>query len=139
MPSVKQVRAAVKTTLTAAIAETSVYERVPGSVVVPAILIVPAQADYVAVMGNAATGWEFDLVVLAPSTDEDVAQDILDDYVDARGSKSIVAAIHANTGLGRTDCSAVVRRMTNYGFKYKVGTDDYIGATLRLFVIATHA
>lgn len=139
MPSLKQVRAAVKATLLAAIDETSVYERVPGSVVVPAILIVPAQADYLAVMGNASTGWEFDLVVLAPSADEDVAQDILDDYVEARGSKSIVAAIHANTSLGRTDCSAVVRRMTNYGIKYSVADNPYIGATLRLFVIATHA
>src|SRR5215207_1370120 len=135
MPTLKQVREAAKTTLLAAIADTSVYKRVPTSVNVPAILIVPAQGDYLIVHGNAGTGWEFDLIVLAPSGDEDVAQDVLDDYVDARGDKSIVSAIHANPSLGRNDCSAFVRSLSNYGAKYKVGVDEYIGATLRLSVL----
>lgn len=139
MPTLKNVRTAIKSTLESAITGLKVYERVPAGVVVPAVLIVPALADYLVVHGNAGTGWEFDLVVLAPSADEDVAQDILDDYVDARGSKSIVAVICASPALGRSDCYATVRRMSNYGIRYTVGSDQFIGATLRLFVVATHA
>lgn len=129
----------MKATLQAAFDDTAVYERVPASVVVPAVLIVPAQGDYLVVHGNGGTSWEFDLVVVVPSADEDVAQDILDDYIDARGDKSIVAVVHANPSLGRADCSAVVRRLSNYGIKYAVSGTEYIGATLRLSVLATHA
>ena len=107
--------------------------------IVPAVLIVPAQADYMLVHGNAGTGWEFDLVVLAPSGEEEVGQDILDDFIDARGDKSLIAAIHANPTLGRSDCSAVIRRLTNYGIKSEIGGTAYVGATVRMFVLATHS
>ncbi len=138
MPTLKEVRKAVRATIEDTIEDIKVYERVPASVIVPAVLIVPAQADYLIVHGNAGTGWEFDLIVLAPSGDEEVAQDILDDYIDARGTRSIVAALHTSASLGRNDCSASLRRLSSYGSKYSVGGTEYVGASLRLFVIASH-
>lgn len=139
MPTLKEIRKAVKATLDNAIGDVAVYERVPSAVVLPAVLIVPAQADYLLVHGNAGTGWQFDLIVLVPTADETVAQDILDDFVDAHGPRSIVAAIHASPSLGRDDCSATVRQLAKYAISYTVGIDQHLGATLRLFVVATHS
>ena len=136
--TLKDVRTAIATTLSAVLTDVKMYRRVPESIVAPCIVIQPAAADYLVVHGNGATGWEFDLQVLVRSTDDDVAQEELDDYVTATGTKSIVRIIHATPALGRTDASAVVRSLTAYGSSYTVSGDTFVGATLRLYVILTN-
>lgn len=139
MPTLSEVRTAVASTLRTAITpELNVYHRVRPSVVAPAIIVMPAEADYLEVFGNAGTGWELDLVALVSPADEDAAQDLLDELVEPTGARSIIAAIAATPTLGRNDCHGVVRRLNNYGIRYQVGVDDFIGATLRMFVIATN-
>lgn len=139
MPTLKEVRHAVATTLSSAISGLAVYERVPSSVVVPALMVAPSEAMYQFVMGNRGTQWSFDLMVLSGAADSEIAQDVLDDFVDATGSKSIRAAIHAAPQLGRNDVSAAVETMTNYGMRYEIGTTDFLGATLRLKVVASNS
>jgi len=139
MPTVREIRAAIGATVTANIDRLKIYKYVPPSVILPCLIIAPASADYLVTHGNAGTGWEFDLHILVQSTEDEVAQDALDDYIDATSDRSIVRVIFENTDLGIDNVSAVVRRMTAHNFRFQAAGDDHIGATLRLSVLATNS
>jgi hypothetical protein len=75
--------------------------------------------------------------VLAPSGDNDVGQDILDDYVTGAGDKSIRQAVFNNRTLGLSNVDAHVSGMTDYGGSFEAVDVDHIGARLRLVVHTT--
>lgn len=140
MPTLVEIRTAIKTTLDTALPKTAVYKRVPDNPVLPCVIVQPAvPSDYQVVFGRKADRWEFDLHVLVPSADSDVAQDTLDEYIAGVGELSIPAIIHANPTLGRADCSSAVLRLTAYGFRFQAVGVDHVGATLRMLVVATNS
>jgi hypothetical protein len=135
-----EIRTAIQQTLLDNIAGINVYRNFPGTVVAPAIGILPAPMDYLLTFGNSSTPWEFDLIVVVEG-DDDTAQDPLDELIDAVGNRSIAQVLLANQTLGRSDCSLKKPlTMSNYGAKYKFGGDDlYVGATIRIGVVTTHS
>lgn len=140
MATLKQVRAGFKTTLEANITSPNIlaYSRVPASPIVPCVVVMPAATEYLVTMNRGGDMWDFDLHVLTPSGDDDVAQDLLDEYIAPTGTRSIPAIIHANQALGLSGVQAVVRRLTNYGFRFEAVQIPHIGATLRAQVLITN-
>jgi hypothetical protein len=140
MSTLKQVRAAVGTTVNANISSPNmmVYSRVPANPIVPCLVVVPATADYLLTMNRGGDDWYFDLHILVPSADDDVGQDLLDEYVAGRGARSIVTIVHANPSLGLADVSAVVTGMTAYNYRFDAVGVAHIGATLRLRVVLSN-
>lgn len=137
MPTLGEVRTAIKATLVLALPKTAVLKHIIGNPPLPCIMIQPATNDYLVVMRRGADTYELDLHILVPGDDE-VAQDALDEYVSGIGDKSIALIVENNKTLGRSDCSAVVARMTNYGFRFALVGNDHVGATLRLRVTVTN-
>lgn len=134
MASLAAVRAAVKTTLEAAIPGLRVYEKVAAAVQVPAVVVEPDLADFVAAMGRGIDTWEFDLQVVVGDSEEIVGQAKLDALVTGAGDLSIRAAIFASQSLGLAGTNAHVRAMTAYGVRFEQAPIQHIGATLRLVV-----
>lgn len=139
MSSLAAVRTAVITTLGLHLPGVKLYRRVPASVILPCVIVMPALADYLVTHGNGGTMWDLDLHVLVSSTDEDVAQEALDQYIAPIGDKSIVRIIHENPTLGADNISALVVRLTAYGFQFAVSGDQHIGATLRMQALTTNS
>lgn len=138
MASLTDVRTALADILSDNISGLNTYRRVPGAIVAPAVVIYPGPMDYLFAYQNPATSWEFDLIVAVPG-DDDYAQDPLDELIDATGARSIPAVLLANPKLGRSDCNVKAPlRMTNYGAKVKFGDVTYVGATIRVGVLASH-
>jgi hypothetical protein len=140
MSTLKQIRAAFKTVLEANISspKVQVYNRVPGAPILPCIIVQPATTDYLITHNRGGDVWEFDLHIVVPSADDEVGQDLLDEYVAGTGARSVVAIIHANGSLGLSDVSSVVSRMTAYGFRFDAIGDPHVGATLRARVLLSN-
>lgn len=140
MSTLKQVRSAFKTVFEANITNppVMVYNRVPAAPVLPCVIVMPAAVDYLVTHNRGGDLWEFDLHVLVPSGDDDVGQDLLDEYVAGTGSRSLVTIVQANNTLGLSDVSAVVLGMTSYGFRFESSQTPHIGATLRARVVLTN-
>lgn len=138
--TLKEIRAAIGDVLEANIVNPpiQVYRRVGGNLNVPCIVVMPATTDYLVTYNRGGDLWEFDLHILTPSADEDVGQDLLDEYVAGTGDRSVVSVIHQNKQLGLTGVEAHVARMTNYGFRFEVIQVPHIGATLRAQVLVTN-
>ncbi len=142
MASLSQLRTAVKDTLVAALgAGTEVYDTIPGSPALPCVCVVPDSANFVVAMARGTDTWNFDLVVLVPSGDNQFGQSRLDPYVTGAGALSVRQAIYnANTpttGLGLSNTNAHVSGMTDYGGSFEAVDVDHIGARLRLVVHTT--
>lgn len=139
MPSLIEVRTAIADTLAAHIPGVNFKARMTRGVVVPAVVIYPADMDYLHTFRNSSTQWQFNLNVMA-GTDEEFAQDPLDELVDARGDRSIPAVLLANPTFGRPDCHLMEPlTMSGYGARWTVGDSTYVGAVIRVGVIVTHA
>jgi hypothetical protein len=135
MATLAAVRTAVASTLTAALgAGTQVYDTIPGQPVVPCVCVVPDTANFDVAMGRGTDTWEFDLIVLVPSGDNEVGQSRLDPYVTGSGDLSIRQAIFTTRTLGLSNTDAHVSRMSDYGGSFEAVDVDHIGARLRLIV-----
>ncbi len=134
MPSLTQVREAVKTTLEANLTGVTVYPKMPGQVNVPAVIVQPTAADFDVAMGRGLDTWPLTLVVLVAKADDALAQDKLDPYVDGGGSSSIRKIVFDNKTLGLADTNAHVSAMANYGGQWDIGGYMYAGAALTLVV-----
>jgi hypothetical protein len=137
MATLKAIRSAFRTTVASELgAGVEVYATVPGSPVLPCLVLMPSDpaADFNVSMGRGTDTWFFDVIVLAPSADEAVGQDILDDYVTGQGSLSIREAVFNNRTLGLSNVDAHVSGVIAYGGRYEAVDVAHIGATLRLVV-----
>jgi hypothetical protein len=134
MASLKAVRAAIQTTIQTNIAGIQVYQRIPDSPVLPCVVVRPDGTDFNQAFGRGTDQYTFELQVVVPSNDADVAQNMLDDYVTGAGAKSIRQVIFNNKTLGLAATAAVITEMTNYAFTYDAVGSPNIGATLRLVV-----
>jgi hypothetical protein len=134
MSSLQSIRDAIKTTLESAIDSLSAYDTVPGATNLPAVVVVPSTANFNVAMGRGTDTWEFDLAVMVPYTDADIAQDALDNYVTGAGDSSIRQAIFQNRDLGLSDTDAHISGMSDYGSRFEMAGIQNIGAKLRLVV-----
>lgn len=135
MASLKDIRAAVKTTLEAAIPSLHVHATVPDAVnVLPAVLVIPWTAELNVAMGRGTDTWELDLLVLVSTTEIGLRQEDLDELVTGAGAKSIRQAIFQTKSLGLPETDANVSQMLEYGARFPVGEIEHLGARLRLIV-----
>lgn len=134
MASLQNIRDAIKTTLEGSIDSLFAYDTVPEISNLPAVVVVPDNANFDVAMGRGTDTYEFDLAVLVSFTDAGIAQDSLDDYVTGAGSKSIRQAVFQNRALGLTGVNAHVSGMSDYGSSFEMSDIQHIGAKLRLVV-----
>lgn len=134
MATLAQIRTAVKTTVEANITGLKVYPRLPGSATSRALIVEPvAPFDFTVAMGRGTDVYQFNLVVVIANTDLDLAQQILDGYIDGGGADSVRKVIFNNRDLGLTDVDAHVSSLVAYGSIDNAGYDN-VSATLRLVV-----
>ncbi len=136
MASLKQIREGVKAIVEAEQIGLKVYPRIPGTTVGRVLVVRLATADFTVVMRKGADTWNLDLIVLLATSDLDVAQQHLDEYIDGGGPKSIRSAIFANKSLGLDDVDAHIAQMVGYG-PFDFASYDHVGAILRLIVHTT--
>lgn len=134
MASIAEIRAALKETLQGAIDGLHVHELMAGVANVPAVVVMPEDADFEVAMGRGLDAWNFDLLVLAGKADERTWQQRLDELVDGGGDKSIRKAVFQNKTLGLANTNAHISGMSGYGSQHTVGSFTYAGANLRLTV-----
>lgn len=134
MATLEAIRDAIKTTVEAGVSSLQVYDTVPGDVNLPAVVVVPAEADFLVAMGRGTDTWQFDLWVLCSHADSKIGQDALDEFVTGAGSKSIRQAIFNARTLGLSNTDAHVAGMSGYGGRLDVAGIDHVAAVLRLVV-----
>ena len=103
--NLKQIRAALKATLVAYYAShgvsIQVYDRVPGAIVSPAVVVEPASGEYQQTLGAIdRTQHMLAVTALVATADVEAAQDTLDQIISAVGSMSIAAGILSDQTLG---------------------------------------
>lgn len=136
MAGLAAIRDAIKTTIEAGIASVHVYDTVPdASAVLPAVVVIPTNANFNVTFGRGTDTWEFDLLVLVSYNDPDIAQDQLDELVTGAGSKSIRQAIFANKTLGLANTDAHIPSMDDYGSRFEEAGIAHIGARLHMTVL----
>jgi hypothetical protein len=139
MSSLSAIRDAIKATVGAAIDALTVYDTVPGSPNLPAVVVIPAAdaADFQVAMGRGVDQWNFDLIVLCSYAEAELGQDALDSYVTGAGDSSIREAVFSAKTLGLTDCNAYVESVRDYGARFPAAGIDHVGAVLRLVVLTS--
>lgn len=137
MATVAELRTGLKTTATAAVSGLFGYDRIPESVNVPAIVVVPRASDFAVAMGRGVDTHEFDLIVLTGRADDGLAQTALDAYVTGAGSSSIRQAIWNGRTLGLSGTDAHIYGMESYGAEWEIGGINYVGAVLKARVHTT--
>jgi hypothetical protein len=133
--TLQALRDAIKSTITANVSDVEVYDTIPDVVHTPAIVVVPAEADFNIAMGRGTDRWEFDLFVLCQRAVADEGQDQLDAYVTGAGSSSIRELVFDNKTLGVEGVDAHVSDMRGYGEAFTVAQIPHVGAILRLVVL----
>ncbi len=135
MASLAQVRDGVKATLEANVTGLRVYDTVPDTVNLPALLVLPVEANFDFAFGRGADNYQIDLFVMTSRTVPRAGQDGLDAFITGAGSQSIRQAIFQNRTLGLVDgTEAHVSGMSRYGGNFPTAGIDHIGAALRLVV-----
>lgn len=135
MASLKQIRAAIKTTIEAGISGIQVHREMPDQGHGDVVLVEPDGTDFHKAFGRGLDEYSFNLYVLVMATDLVSAQDRLDDYVTGAGDKSIRQVIFQNQDLGLNTTSASVSKMFGYNGKYKLAEILHVGAVLKLTVM----
>jgi hypothetical protein len=136
MATLKDIRDAIKTTLEAAITSLTVYDTVPDTVNLPAVVVKPVLSNFHLAMGRGSDQWEFDLEVLVSTADLDLGQDALDGFVTGAGSDSIRQAVFNARTLGLSGTDASVSGLTEYGMQTAADI-PHIAAVLRLVVVTS--
>ncbi len=108
------------------------YDVWPDTMNIPAAIVRPVNMDYYNTLTNVAT-LMVEIHLLAASIQNGLAkaQDILDTYLDATGTKSIKAAIEGDKTLGGTVTTCHVNRWFDYN-SYEVNGIEYLGCKLEV-------
>lgn len=133
MPTISQVRDALKTTLQT-ISGLTVYDTAPGQVVVPAAVITIAPGPFLVYdTSNGTDDLMLSIRLIVSGADDRAGQDALDTYASSSGTQSIRAAIQADFTLGGLVHFADVSDARDYG-ALTVGTVEYFGCTFPVMV-----
>ena len=139
MTSLREVREAIADLLGEQIPGLNAYSTAVDSVNPPAVLIAPDNpgADYTQNMRMKSVHWILKATVLVPWGDPQGSQEILDEFIDITGERSIPRALfRARHDLPFT---VVTDQMTQYGARYNLADQEYVGAVIRLRVNAEGA
>lgn len=134
MATLGQIRNAIKPLVEGENIGLKVYPRVPSTPTARALVVRPATADFDQAMRKGNDQWFLDLVLLMASSNLDVAQQHLDEYIDGAGPKSIRSLIFANRTLGLERTAAHVSGLVFYG-QLEEAEYPHLAGILRMFVI----
>lgn len=137
MASLEAIRDALQQTLDANLATATIYDTAGDIVNVPAVVIIPEEADFNVAMHRGSDTWTFSLIVLAPYAVPSLGQDSLDSFVSGAGSNSVRQTIFNNRSLGLTGTDAHVSGMSDYGAAYEWAGVPHVGARLALTVVTS--
>ena len=126
MPTLKQIREALKTTL-ATIDGLRAFDYVPGGVSPPAAVVKPPQITYGTTLNEGSHDLVYGVLVLVSLATDRTAQDTLEAYLDPSSAESIAAVIAADPTLGGVVDYAVVTVVQNTG-NVMFGDAEYFGA-----------
>ncbi|WP_063042122.1 hypothetical protein, partial [Nocardia grenadensis] len=111
------------------------YPRIQGDGQLPAVLVEPQKAQFDLAMHRGTDVWDFNLYVLVRNTDEALAQDLLDRFIEGEGPDSIRQALYENETLGIDGVAdARVLSVDGYGSKGKWAGIDCLSAILKVRV-----
>src|SRR4030042_4167996 len=123
------IRTAIADTINNNVADLRAYDTAQDIVAVPAMLVLPADSDFVVAFARGSDTYQFDLFVMVSRTVPRTAQNALDAYVTGAGGRSIREAIWNNKALGLADgTEAHVRGMSRYGGAFPAGGRDPLRA-----------
>lgn len=116
MGSVSGVRSGLQTRLQT-ISGLNAYANAPGTVTVPAAVVIPASPaiEWDETMARGSDLMSFAVLVLVARTTDGLAQDHLDPYLAGSGSTSIKAAIEGDGTLGGAADWTHVTSVSTYG------------------------
>lgn len=136
MATLGEIRAGVKTVLTASIDNLTVYSDVPDVAQLPAVVVMPARetADFNGAMARGLDTYRFDLYILVARSEASAAQQALDQYISGSGPRSIRQVIYETDDLGLSDTVAHVEGAREYGGRFQTARIDHVGATVQLTV-----
>jgi len=132
--SIKEIRTAIQTVVGDALNELTVYRTVPDVENLPALVVMPAETNFVAAMGRGVDTHTFSLYLLVSNREAELAQDELDDYVTGSGAKSIRQVVWLNRTLGLANTDAHISGMSGYGGSFETALIEHVGAVLNLIV-----
>lgn len=130
MPSLAQIRTALKDTISAAVPSLTGYRTTPEQANLPAFVVIPRTTNFVVAMGRGIDTYDLDVLVLISRRDDGLAQDDLDEYVNGFGDKSIRQAVWNDRTLGLANCDAHVVGLSDYGARFNIGELEHVGARL---------
>lgn len=135
MASFSEIRDAIRAVLAAELPDAFLYATVPEATNLPAIVVMPAEAEFPFEMGRATDTWRFDLAVMTSFGDAETAQNQLDAFLSGGGQSSIRQILMRNRQLGRVDVLAAwVSGMSDYGTNFTMAAVENIGCKLRVIV-----
>jgi hypothetical protein len=108
MATLAAIRDGIKDTIEANVTGLRVYDVVEDVTLPPAVVVLPAEADFDVAMGRGTDTWTFDRQV-----------------------------IFNNKTLGLSDVNAHISGMSRYGAEFEAAGVEHIGAVLRLIVHTT--
>lgn len=132
MTSLREVRQALADTLQESVPGLNAYPFAVDSPNGPAVIIAPDNpgADYTQNMRMKSVLWILKLTVVVAWNDPENSQEDLDELIDVTGDRSIPRAIY--NARHSLPFPAIVDQMTAYGARYTFGTQEYVGAVLRV-------
>jgi hypothetical protein len=130
MSTLSAVRAALAAQLTSYLpAGVRVHQRLPDQLSPPAVVVRRQLTTFDTTMGGQSNDLTLAVVVFVQLGSQRVAEDLLDEFVDAAGERSVYAAVNADPTLGGTvDFSQVTEAGPDELVQYQ-GV-DYLSATL---------
>jgi hypothetical protein len=140
MPTLKEIRLAVKDTIETGISGLKCYDKVPeNALVLPAVIVEPDRASFTEAMARGTDRYDFTLIMLVGYNHLETAQDNLDPYVTGYGEKSLRQCIWNKKDLGLDGAvNAHISQMYDYGDRYAPPTQgratEQLGARLSLVV-----
>lgn len=135
MPTLQEIRTAIRDTIAANVPEIVGYRTVPDVRQVPAFVVEPDEANYLVAGGNCSR-WQFCVYVFVARTETNYAQDVLDAFISANGTSSIPAVVKANPFM-LDGVQVVLKGMDGYGGHYSAASIPHVGARLKLDVLIT--
>jgi hypothetical protein len=135
--SLAAIRDAIRTTIVNSGIGIEVYDTVPEVAVVPAVVVIPFDADFTVTMGRGTDSYNIDLFVLCSRAVADQGQDDLDSFATGAGTSSVREAIWNNKTLGLSDVNAHIAGMNRYGGQFETAQIPHVGAVLRLVVMTS--
>lgn len=126
MASIGEIRTALKTRLDT-INGLNVYDKVPGQVLPPAVVIRRRRGPVPATFGSVQQDYTFSLTVITSLADDTLGQEKLDEFLSGAGANAIVAALDADNDLGSVVEYAHVSEVEADTI-FEFGQQSYLGA-----------